>query len=228
MPVFRRHTEVLAEAVPFEGRRVLEVGCGDGRLLGWLAGKAALAVGLDPDLAQLARATASAGAGLLVRATGERLPFATAAFDLVVCFNSLHHVPADRQDEALAETWRVLRAGGDLLVAEPLAEGTWFEFLRPLEDETEVRDRAQAALRAARRAGLFEAVAETTYLSRIVVASLSAAIDRLVAADPARAARRASTLPELERRFAMLAEPVGPGFAFAQPIRLDHLRKGLA
>ena len=119
MPVFRRHTEVLAEAVTFAGRRVLEVGCGDGRLLGWLAGKAALAVGLDPDSAQLARATASAGAGLLVRATGERLPFATAAFDLALLFNSLHHVPADRQSTALAEAARVLRPGGRLLVLAP-------------------------------------------------------------------------------------------------------------
>ena len=227
MPVFRRHTEVLAEAVPFEGRRVLEVGCGDGRLLGWLAGKSALAVGLDPNTAQLARATVSAGAGLLVHATGERLPFATAAFDLVVCFNSLHHVPVDRQGAALAEAARVLRAGGDLLVAEPLSEGPWFEFLRPLEDETEVRDRAKVALWDARRAGLYEAVAETTYLSRVEVASPGAAIDRLIAADPARAGRLASTLPELERRFARLAEPVDAGFAFAQPIRLDHLRKGL-
>jgi SAM-dependent methyltransferase len=228
MPVFRCHTEVLAETVPLAGRRVLEVGCGDGRLLGWLAGKSALAVGLDPDTAQLARATASAGAGLLVRATGERLPFAAAAFDLVLFFNSLHHVPVDRQGAALAEAARVLRAGGDLLVAEPLAEGPWFEFLRPLEDETEVRDRAQAALRHARCAGLFEEMAETNYLGRVEVASPSAAINRLIAADPARGTRLASVLPELERRFAKLAEPVGAGFAFAQPIRLDHLRKGIA
>lgn len=123
MPVFRRHTEVLAETVPLAGRRALEVGCGDGRLMGWLAARAALAVGLDPDPAQLARAEANRGAGPLVRAVAERLPFAAAAFDLVLLFNSLHHVPVDRQSAALAEAARVLRPGGDLLVAEPLAEG---------------------------------------------------------------------------------------------------------
>jgi ubiquinone/menaquinone biosynthesis C-methylase UbiE len=58
---------------------------------------------------------------------GERLPFAAAAFDLVLLFNSLHHVPVDRQGAALAEAARVLRPGGDLLVAEPLAEGPWFD-----------------------------------------------------------------------------------------------------
>ncbi len=230
MPVFRRHTEVLAEAVTFAGRRVLEVGCGDGRLLGWLAARATLAVGLDPDPAQLARAQAACGTGLLVRAGAERLPFATAAFDLALLFNSLHHVPADRQSTALAEAARVLRPGGDLLVAEPLAEGPWFELMRPLEDETEVRAHAQGALRDACRACRFEAVAETTYLSRVEVSSLAAAVDRLLAADPARADRLPSVLPELERRFARLAESgtAGAGFTFTQPIRLDHLRKAPA
>jgi SAM-dependent methyltransferase len=182
MPVFRRHTEVLAETVPLAGRRALEVGCGDGRLMGWLAARAALAVGLDPDPAQLARAEANRGAGPLVRAVAERLPFAAAAFDLVLLFNSLHHVPVDRQSAALAEAARVLRPGGDLLVAEPLAGGPWFELMRPLEDETEIRAHAQRALREACRTGRFEALTETTYPSRVEVPSLAAAIDRLLAA----------------------------------------------
>lgn len=228
MPVFRRHTEVLAETVPPTGRRALEVGCGDGRLLGWLASRAALAVGLDPDPAQLVRAAANRGVGLLARGVGERLPFASGAFDLVVLFNSLHHVPVDRQGAALAETARVLRPGGDLLVAEPLAEGPWFELLRPIEDETGVRARAQGALREAQDAGRFEAVAGTTYPSLIEVPSLGAAVDRLLAVNPTRAARLPEVMPELERRFARLAQPTDAGFAFTQPIRLDHLRKSSA
>jgi hypothetical protein len=98
--------------------------------------------------------------------------------------------------------------------------------LRPLDDETEVRAHAQGALREARGAGLFEGMAEMTYLSRVEVPSLEAAVDRLLAVDPTRAARLAEALPELERRFARLAGPAADaGFVFTQPIRLDHLRR---
>ena len=44
-----------------------------------------------------------------VRGDSERLPFESGAFDIVTCANSFHHYP--RQDRAVAEMRRVLRAG---------------------------------------------------------------------------------------------------------------------
>ena len=220
---FRKHTEILAEAVRLADTCALEVGCGDGRLLGWLTAQGASALGLDPDPDQLARAATAVGPGTLVRAEAERLPFRPAAFDLVLFFNSLHHVPAPAQ--ALAEAGRVLRPGGDLVVVEPLAEESWFELLRPLEDETAVRAHAyEILLGSARTCGL-EPARELTYASRVEVASLEAAIERLLAANPERAAGLEARRPELERRFAATAETVAGGFAFTQPMRLNHLRR---
>ncbi len=44
---------------------------------------------------------------------GADLPFPDAAFDTVVCFTMLHHVPsAEHQDRLFAEVARVLRPGG--------------------------------------------------------------------------------------------------------------------
>ena len=220
---FRRHTEILAETVRLAGARALDVGCGDGGLLRWLAARGADALGLDPDPAQIARATAAVGSLTLVRAEAERLPFRPAAFDLVLFFNSLHHVPAPAR--GLAEAARVLRHGGDLVVVEPLAEGPWFELLRPLEDETAVRAHAYEALLGTARACGLEPVRELTYASRVEVASPEAAIDRLLAANPERTAGLGDKRPELERRFAASAERVAGGFAFAQPMRLNHLRR---
>jgi ubiquinone/menaquinone biosynthesis C-methylase UbiE len=47
----------------------------------------------------------------------EHLPFATGAFDRVVCLNALHHVPS--VDAALREISRVLRATGMAVFSEP-------------------------------------------------------------------------------------------------------------
>jgi SAM-dependent methyltransferase len=220
---FRSHTGILAETVRLAGTRALDVGCGDGRLVRWLGSEGADALGLEPDPTQLARAAATVGPGVLIRAGAERLPFRAAAFDLVLFFNSLHHVPAVA--EGLAEAARVLRPGGDLVVVEPLAEGAWFELLRPLEDETSIRAHAYEVLLGAADARGLTPVRELAYTSRVEVASLPAAVERLLAANPERRSRLGAEMPELERRFAALGAPTGRGFAFAQPMRLNHLRR---
>ena len=75
LPV-RRHTDVLREATGLAGRAVLEVGCGGGRLLGWLLREGAWPIGLDPDPAQLARARGEAPGVPLVAGVGEALRYA--------------------------------------------------------------------------------------------------------------------------------------------------------
>jgi SAM-dependent methyltransferase len=224
LPV-RRHTDVLRAAAPLAGRTVLEVGCGAGRLLAWLAREGAVPIGLDPDPAQLARARAQAPGVPLVAGAGEALPFASGSLDLVLYFNSLHHVPLDRQWQALAEAARALAGGGDLLVVEPLPQGDYFALLRPLEDETEARKEAFRALHAAGALGL-RMMHESFYDSRITETSWPAARARFLAANPARAAALAEVEPELERLFDGLGEPgADGGRAFSQPMRLNRLRR---
>ena len=148
-PPPRRHTEVLRETMRWQGRRLLEVGCGDGRLLGWAASEGASPVGLDPGPAQLARARANAPGVPLVAGRGEALPFASGRFDLVVYFNSLHHVPLERSGRRWPRPVARLARDGELLVVEPLPEGEHFALLQPVDDETDVRREAFRAIHAA-------------------------------------------------------------------------------
>lgn len=215
---------MIRRCVPLAGRQVLEVGCGAGALLGWLAREGAMPVGLDPDMGQLERARTAASGVMLVAGMGEALPFASARFDLVLFFNSLHHVPIADQWRALGEASRVLGAGGKLLAVEPLAQGPWFDLLQPIEDETEVRQEARRALTAGATLGLVME-REEIYDTRIVEASWSTVRERFLAANPARASRLEELEPQLERLFATTGEAVEQGRAFSQPMRLNLLRR---
>jgi SAM-dependent methyltransferase len=112
-----------APAGALEGARVLEVGCGPGRLSIRLARRHGLEVtGLDLDPAMIERARANAdrlGTGgepgpSFVVGDAASLPFPDGSFDLVVSTLSMHHWA--EQAAGLAEIGRVLRPDGRALV----------------------------------------------------------------------------------------------------------------
>lgn len=98
------------------GGDVLEVGCGRGQGLGWLAQGARRLVGADYTAALLDGARRHYGERIpLVRLTGDALPFRAASFDVVVALEAIYYMP----DPAgfARECRRVLRPGGAVLVA---------------------------------------------------------------------------------------------------------------
>jgi 2-polyprenyl-3-methyl-5-hydroxy-6-metoxy-1,4-benzoquinol methylase len=83
------HLAALRRLADFDGRRVLEMGCGEGRLTRGIATEAALVLAFDPDPASIAEAQASLPAELADRvafqvAAAEEIEIARASFDLVV------------------------------------------------------------------------------------------------------------------------------------------------
>jgi 2-polyprenyl-6-hydroxyphenyl methylase/3-demethylubiquinone-9 3-methyltransferase len=107
--------------------RVLDVGCGDGRITGLVAATGAQVTGVDPSEVALGRARAAhPELPFLAPAKDGSLPFADSSFDVVVCINVLEHV-ADTQ-RLMSEARRVLGPGGRLAVAVPYhgrVQGAW-------------------------------------------------------------------------------------------------------
>lgn len=206
---------------------MVDVGCGGGALVRALSERGARVTGLEISESQMAEAIErddGRGARFLV-GRAERLPLEDSSVDIVVFMRSFHHVPREDLGAALAEARRVIRPDGAVYVAEPLAEGKFFELTRIVDDETEVRAGAQAALARAQDAGLHRATT-VDYDAPLTIAGLPGLRGRVVAADPARAARFDALSAELTDGIERLGEPGDrPGeWRFLHPMRADVLR----
>jgi SAM-dependent methyltransferase len=117
--------DLLALLALQPGSRVLDVACGTGIVARTAAphtGATGVIVGLDLHAGMLAVARAQDPTGAWVRGSATTLPFATSAFDVVVCQQGVQFFP-DRL-AALREMHRVLRPDGRVAIAAwgPLAD----------------------------------------------------------------------------------------------------------
>jgi ubiquinone/menaquinone biosynthesis C-methylase UbiE len=221
-----KHLDRLGALVPVEGRRIVDVGCGDGALVRALARRGGDVTGIEIDARALAPALASpaVAAERYREGRAEALPLGDASVDMVIFFNSLHHVPVAALDAALAEAARVLVGGGILFVLEPIAAGPYFELTRLVEDETLVRAKAYEALGGAAVHGLVP-TGEETYRNPLAFKDFESFEARMIAVDPARAGVVAEHRASLHAAFERSAEATPDGFRFYQPTRINLFRK---
>ena len=216
----RGHAEVIRDHLDLAGKRVLDVGCGAGRLTRAMTEMGATVIGIEPGERQLAKARAAApiGGESYVEGTAEDLPAEDQSIDVVVFFNSLHHVPMDGMRQALVEARRVLKDGGTLYIAEPLAQGPKFEMSKPINDETIVRAEAYRIIKSAGAIG-FREQHETCYATDASFTDFESFRENSTSIDPVRAAYFREHEEELRRRFDDYAEKRADGWHFLQPIR---------
>lgn len=112
------HGKVLIAALwPRLGERVLDVGCGTGRLGAYVAGllgPEGSVVGIDPLPLRVRLALGRHERFEALVGRGEQLPFAAASFDAAYLNSVLHWI--DDKQQALSELARVLRKGARLAV----------------------------------------------------------------------------------------------------------------
>ena len=99
----RRYLDALPRAT-----RVLDAGCGEGVLVDEYAERLDI-TGMD----------ANYSSDRVTHGSLTALPFPEAAFDRTLCLDVLEHLAYEEQPRALAELFRVLRPGGELLVTVP-------------------------------------------------------------------------------------------------------------
>lgn len=98
------------------GRRVLEIACGSGQGLRYVAREAAWVVGGDITAGLLARAQRhNRGVVPLVQFDAHQLPFSNASFDVVQIHEAIYYMGDPRR--VFDECRRVLRPGGVLVIS---------------------------------------------------------------------------------------------------------------
>lgn len=134
---FARLGATLADWLQLRGdEHALDVGCASGTLTSRWAGRAARVVGVDFSTRLCAEAGARhVGANLtFTTAEAAALPFATASFDRVVCFNVLLSLPdAGYADRAMSELLRVARPTARIVLGslpDVRCQDRFFEGLR--------------------------------------------------------------------------------------------------
>ena len=102
-----------------EGRRVVDVGCGEGYGAAWLASRARSVIGVDVAPEAIAHARSSYQAAGLSFAVGDarQMDLPDGSADLVTCFETIEHV--SNPGAVLDELARILAPAGILLVSTP-------------------------------------------------------------------------------------------------------------
>ena len=118
-------TATLAAAELSPGHRLIDVGCGTGKLAVAAArqvGPAGKALGVDatPEMIDLAltRAAEERSSAQFRLGVAESLPAETASMDAVTSSYFFHHLPSEVKHVAMHEMWRALKPGGRLVITD--------------------------------------------------------------------------------------------------------------
>lgn len=201
---------------PISGKHILDIGCGAGPMSRPLTARGATWTGVDPYARpDEAKADITLGAA-------ENLPFPDRSFDSAIFINSLHHVPLGKMAAALAEAARVVK-DGPIVVIEPRTDGALTDVLRIIDDETEVREAAQQAIRQAIDTGLFASAQKAAYLRIERFAGFDAFLARMVSNNPLRRDAAIANRQKMRDAFMAFAMADQTEVALNQPMHLHVL-----
>ena len=219
--------KLMLETLPFDGARVLELGCGKAEKTRTLAetGRVREIVALEVDTIQHEKNLAISDLpNVSFRHGGaEAIPVDDASVDIVLMFKSLHHVPVALMDQALAEIARVLKPGGVAWISEPVYAGDLNEVFKLFHDEKIVREAAFAAICRAVERGPLVSEQQLFFNTRSFFEHFGQFDQRMIQVTHSNHQLSPELYAQVKAKFESYLGPEGA--TFLNPQRVDLLRK---
>ena len=219
--------EILNQVLAFDGKNILELGCGKAKLTRIIAteGKDRRVTATEVDKIQHQNNLQIKDLPNVdfVFAGSEDLPFADNCFDIIMLFKSLHHVPMESMDAALQEIARVLKPGGLVYISEPVFAGDFNEILRLFHDEEQVRKAAFTAITHAVDKGDLQLVDEIFFNTPRVYKEFADFKELIINVTHSNHILTDKLMAEVKQKF--MLHMTSDGAKFNTPIRVDLLTK---
>lgn len=161
-------SEILKEYIQFKNETIVDVGCGTGELVRWMASKGITAIGIDiAEMTKKAKKFQKVKNEKFIVGTGEQLPINDNFADIVTYIASFHHIPSGKMMSALKECRRILKPKGRAILIEPIAkENSYYEIIKLAEDEAKIQSYAYETIKKSDEAGLKFVSEEIFYSER--------------------------------------------------------------
>ena len=121
-------TDTFAKEVQPREKKILEIGCGNGRVSTEIARRCKSLTAIDPDASKIEEARRTPRRNIIFGiGSAEALAFDDNTFDIVLFTLSFHHVNFYKMNRAIDEAIRVTKPSGRIVFLEPGTEGAFFE-----------------------------------------------------------------------------------------------------
>lgn len=217
--------KILQKEINFSQKTILDIGCGSGWFSLWSFNQGSLGVyGIDPQGSQIEIAKSNRINKNIKFEVGraENLKFKKDKFDIVFFFNSLHHVPKEFMYKSIEEAKRVCKAGGILYIIEPIADGSFNQILKIIDDEKEIRFQAHETIKDYCKTNLL-LNNESYYKETKNFKDFSEFYTMITSASEKREAMIKKNLDKVKHNFNNLSKYINNKYMFIQPMRMNKI-----
>ena len=215
--------ELLLNEISLKNKKILDVGCGDGWFSFWCIDYNCIVDAIDPSEEQIEIAKNKNEKTInFIVAGGENITSLNNKYNYIFFFNSLHHVPENLMEKSLIECKKSLYEEGLIFIIEPIANGTFHDFVKNIDDETQVRNSAYNVIKNCEKFELYENK-EILYNEVKSFTDKDECINFLMSVDQKRVDYINSNKVFLYKEFDRLSKFNKNKYEFIQPMRLNIL-----
>jgi SAM-dependent methyltransferase len=216
--------ELILKEINFVKKNVLDVGCGNGWFSHWAYNMGCNVDALDPSSDQITEAKRIDKLNKInfMEMGAESIHKLDNIYDYIFFFNSLHHIPKNIMPACISQCKKKIKPEGSIIIVEPIAKGSFHNFVKNIDDETEVRNYAYNVIKNCGEYNL-QILKEFIYNEIKSFNSGDDCINFLAKVDKSRNSYINNNKEFLLNEFNNLSNYIDNKYKFIQPMRLNIL-----